>query len=497
MDQYSGKRAARGLSIPRKGSGPVLRDAAESKDQDEQFCNRLGCNGRIKYAKSAQNGSSEKFKSSRPSSHTSSGKEVITSSTRASSVLANTRKSFLQSRKKLNSQLELNSCEADSVQDEPEVVEADPSSGRAKIGQKPSVPLAPKSTCKGPRNSGSASLRNLRCNSISGVVPSGCSSFESNVRRRKDTAKERNAEVESSSLFVRGRKTSEPLSKNNRSFTSTHGISISDSRRARNGLTSQSNVVGSDQARRSVNGNARTRLSNCGYGNRLLPKEFPVVTSQVPRRESPIAVDVFRSSSSGNSNSSPDIMRAGQNFTTDLGITCSIMNHDEVWRNNMDGNAEERLSLALERLEDAELTYEQLHALETNTFYGGLGFYDQHQDLRLDIDNMSYEELLALEEKMGTVSTALSEEALSKCLERTTYQPPEGAMECSGNDNEGKCSICQEEYIIGDEVGRLECKHGYHTVCIHEWLRLKNWCPICKASAALPSQSSSSSSLYS
>ena len=48
----------------------------------------------------------------------------------------------------------------------------------------------------------------------------------------------------------------------------------------------------------------------------------------------------------------------------------------------------------------------------------------------------------------------------------------------------------QEEYAFGDEVGRLECEHGYHVVCINQWLRLKNWCPICKASAAA-SQSSS------
>lgn len=42
----------------------------------------------------------------------------------------------------------------------------------------------------------------------------------------------------------------------------------------------------------------------------------------------------------------------------------------------------------------------------------------------------------------------------------------------------------QEEYAIGDEVGKLECEHGYHVECIHQWLRLKNWCPICKGSAA-------------
>ncbi|KAB1201364.1 E3 ubiquitin-protein ligase RNF13 [Morella rubra] len=52
--------------------------------------------------------------------------------------------------------------------------------------------------------------------------------------------------------------------------------------------------------------------------------------------------------------------------------------------------------------------------------------------------------------------------------------------------------IAEEEFVVGDDMGRLRCEHGYHAVCIQQWLRLKNWCPICKASAA-PSPSSSSS----
>ncbi|KAK1402190.1 Serine hydroxymethyltransferase [Heracleum sosnowskyi] len=39
-----------------------------------------------------------------------------------------------------------------------------------------------------------------------------------------------------------------------------------------------------------------------------------------------------------------------------------------------------------------------------------------------------------------------------------------------------------EEYMTGDEVGKIGCEHGYHMDCIKQWLQLKNWCPICKAS---------------
>ncbi|MCI01740.1 E3 ubiquitin-protein ligase RNF12-A-like [Trifolium medium] len=95
---------------------------------------------------------------------------------------------------------------------------------------------------------------------------------------------------------------------------------------------------------------------------------------------------------------------------------------------------------------------------------------------------------------MGTVSTALTEEALSDSLKRSIYQsaPSDDASNCVDEDKgDIKCCICQDEYVVGDEVGRLQCSHKYHVDCIQDWLRLKNWCPICKGSAALSNSSSS------
>ncbi|KAJ4792334.1 RING/U-box superfamily protein [Rhynchospora pubera] len=134
--------------------------------------------------------------------------------------------------------------------------------------------------------------------------------------------------------------------------------------------------------------------------------------------------------------------------------------------------------LALERIEQhGDLSHdEQLLIIETNFLLNGLTFHDEHRDMRMDIDNMSYEELLALEEKMGTVSTALSEEEFANCLKRSLYH------ESSPHSiDDVKCSICQEEYENGEEIGVLKCEHWYHVSCIHDWLRQKNWCPVCKA----------------
>ncbi|KAF9616173.1 hypothetical protein IFM89_028808 [Coptis chinensis] len=100
-------------------------------------------------------------------------------------------------------------------------------------------------------------------------------------------------------------------------------------------------------------------------------------------------------------------------------------------------------------------------------------------------EELTNEELLDLEERMGTVSTALTDEALSKCLESSFYKPVcSDARSISSVDSDVKCSICQEEYVEGDVVGKLGCDHGYHMACIHQWLQQKNWCPVCKGQAA-------------
>ncbi|XP_062192403.1 E3 ubiquitin-protein ligase MBR2-like [Phragmites australis] len=108
-------------------------------------------------------------------------------------------------------------------------------------------------------------------------------------------------------------------------------------------------------------------------------------------------------------------------------------------------------------------------------------FNDRHRGMRMDIDDMSYEELLALGERIGTVSTGLSDGALSECLKRSLYVP---TISTSHEDGDIKCIICQEEYFSGVEVAKMVCKHYYHITCIQQWLRQKNWCPICKSVAS-------------
>jgi hypothetical protein len=116
--------------------------------------------------------------------------------------------------------------------------------------------------------------------------------------------------------------------------------------------------------------------------------------------------------------------------------------------------------------------------MDRSHYHGSRSSYDHHRDMRLDVDDMSYEELLALGERIGSVNTGLSGDSISKCLTESIY--------CSSDrfHDEGTCVICLEEYKNMDDVGMLRgCRHDFHAGCIRKWLSMKNVCPICKSAA--------------
>lgn len=44
------------------------------------------------------------------------------------------------------------------------------------------------------------------------------------------------------------------------------------------------------------------------------------------------------------------------------------------------------------------------------------------------------------------------------------------------------CAICLGDYVVGEELRYLPCKHHFHTTCIDKWLKEYNKnCPFCKA----------------
>lgn len=122
------------------------------------------------------------------------------------------------------------------------------------------------------------------------------------------------------------------------------------------------------------------------------------------------------------------------------------------------------------------LRFEDVMILDQSVFFGMADIHDRHRDMRLDVDNMSYEELLALEERIGNVNTGLTEETiLNRLKQRKHFSIAMGAqLEVE------PCCICREEYNDGEDIGTLECGHEFHSNCIKQWLMQKNLCPICK-----------------
>ncbi|KAL6848614.1 hypothetical protein ACP4OV_021197 [Aristida adscensionis] len=131
------------------------------------------------------------------------------------------------------------------------------------------------------------------------------------------------------------------------------------------------------------------------------------------------------------------------------------------------------------------LTINQLGAmmmLRARLLLGRMGVYDQYQDWRLDVDNMTYEELLDLEDRIGYVSTGLREDEIVRSVKMVKYSAFNHNHFSTEMDR--KCSICQEEFEANEETGKLSCGHNYHVHCIKQWLSRKNACPVCKTAVS-------------
>lgn len=86
-------------------------------------------------------------------------------------------------------------------------------------------------------------------------------------------------------------------------------------------------------------------------------------------------------------------------------------------------------------------------------------------------DNMSYEEMIDLGERVGKVSKGLTPQQIAK-IPVKNWRP--------GNTNVKSCAICYEDFGDNQKVKFLrECKHEYHETCINKWLENEKRCPVC------------------
>ena len=87
-------------------------------------------------------------------------------------------------------------------------------------------------------------------------------------------------------------------------------------------------------------------------------------------------------------------------------------------------------------------------------------------------DAMTYEQLLKLEEQVGSVNKGLSKARIDS-LPNTRYKKrifPENYQ----------CIICMESFVENEDVKKLPCEHIFHKECIAQWLTNEKTCPFCK-----------------
>lgn len=89
-----------------------------------------------------------------------------------------------------------------------------------------------------------------------------------------------------------------------------------------------------------------------------------------------------------------------------------------------------------------------------------------------DLNNMLYEDLLALEDIIGDVKVGLDPQVID-ALPRFSYVN-------LLNNEEDQCVICQFPYEDGMEVCSLYCTHNFHFDCIRGWLARNRTCPLCR-----------------
>jgi E3 ubiquitin-protein ligase BIG BROTHER-like protein len=144
--------------------------------------------------------------------------------------------------------------------------------------------------------------------------------------------------------------------------------------------------------------------------------------------------------------------------------------------------SDEAYARALQDAEDREIAARLLALAGFNDLLAGEQEVNDDHDGNIqeawdevDPDQLSYEELLALGEVVGTESRGLSADRIAS-LPSITYK-----TENSKDGSCDSCVICRLDYEDDDALTVLSCKHSYHAECINNWLQINKVCPVCNA----------------
>ena len=98
-----------------------------------------------------------------------------------------------------------------------------------------------------------------------------------------------------------------------------------------------------------------------------------------------------------------------------------------------------------------------------------------------DVDGMDYEELLELQERIGTATDERA--AAAAALESTTtfeVSEADAAARRTAGGDAARCVVCMEDIAVGDVLRRMaKCPHACHAPCLERWLATNPKCPVC------------------
>lgn len=121
---------------------------------------------------------------------------------------------------------------------------------------------------------------------------------------------------------------------------------------------------------------------------------------------------------------------------------------------------------------------------------GGLGGFGGYGGGQLggavpNIDQMGYNELLQLQDRLGVVKVGLTREQFDHLPLFAYHKPAASAGAGAGAGGpvateDTMCSVCQTEFVAGEDIKCTPCIHKYHPDCLWNWLKDNSTCPVCK-----------------
>jgi len=97
------------------------------------------------------------------------------------------------------------------------------------------------------------------------------------------------------------------------------------------------------------------------------------------------------------------------------------------------------------------------------------------------LDALSYQDLLDLEERMGSAAVKSAAVAVDQCGQLMTVAQYHASIDGDLADLSPRCAICLDGFSSEQTIRVLHrCQHVFHADCVDAWIAQSPTCPTCK-----------------